>query len=310
MSVIINSNKMKNILRYLTLFSCALAYLLTAHSAFGQAKLSNLKIKSNKELQAFFRFTPVKVPLISGHRGGIVPEYPENSIAAFEHTLSYTPAFFEIDPRLTKDSVIILMHDATLDRTTNGSGKVSDYTWEQLRKLRLKDVNGKVTDYPIPSLKEALLWARGKTILNFDKKDVPLEMTGRIIGKLRVEDQVMVTVHNAKDALFYHKMNSKIMFSAFILTEEAMHEYEKAGIPWSNIMAYIGPKIKPENKALIGKLHTLGVRCMISSASTYDKLTDPEKRSAAYKEIIQSGADVIESDLPIEAAQAIQTLSN
>lgn len=301
---------MNNTFRHLTLFSYALACLLFSLSAVGQGKLKKLKIKNNKELQAFFRYAPGKAALISGHRGGIVPGYPENSIAAFEHTLSYTPAFFEIDPRVTKDSVLILMHDATLDRTTNGSGRVSDYSWEELRKLRLKDVNGKITKYPIPSLEEALVWAKGKTILNFDKKDVPLELTSRMIRKLNVEDQVMLTVHNAKEALFYHKLNSKIMFSAFILTEEALYEYENAGVPWSNIMAYIGPGIKPENKALIDMLHERGVKCMISSASTYDKLTDAEKRSAAYEEIIQSGADVIESDLPIEVAEALQSLSS
>lgn len=299
---------MNNILRHLALFSCTLICLLTSESASGQAKLNKLEIKSNKDLQAFFRYAPPKAPLVSGHRGGIVPGYPENSIAAFEHTLSYTPAFFEIDPRVTKDSVIVLMHDATLDRTTNGSGKVSDYTWEELKKLRLKDLNGTITNYSIPSLEEALVWAKGKTILNFDKKNVPLAMTARTIRKLKVEDQVMLTVHNAKEAQFYYKLNSKIMFSAFIMTEEAMYEYEKTRIPWTNIMAYIGPRIKAENRALIDMLHARGVRCMISSASTYDKLTDPEERSAAYKEIIESGADVIESDLPIEVARAIQKL--
>jgi glycerophosphoryl diester phosphodiesterase len=304
---------MKNLLRYLAAFSFAMVYLSGAHHTFGQEAIRPLsnahrpkhdlfKLNNHK----FFRYTVGSRPLISGHRGGIVPEYPENSIAAFEHTLTYTPAFFEIDPRVTKDSVIILMHDATLDRTTNGSGKVSDYTWEELKKLRLKDVNGKITNCRIPSLQDALIWAKGKTILNFDRKDVPMELTARTIREFKIEDQVMVTVHNAKDAQFYYKANPNIMFSAFIFTEEEMKEYEKAGIPWSNIMAYIGSKVKPENRALIDMLHARGVRCMISSASTYDKLADPEKRNAAYKEILQSGADVIESDLPIEVIRAIR----
>jgi len=304
---------MKNLLRYLAALICAIVYFSSAHSTFGQEairppgnthrpKHDLFKLNNHK----LFRYTVGARPLISGHRGGIVPGYPENSIAAFEHTLTYTPAFFEIDPRVTKDSVVILMHDATLDRTTNGSGKVSDYTWEELKKLRLKDVNGTITHFRIPSLQDALIWAKGKTILNFDKKDVPMALTARIIREFKLEDQVMITVHNAKDAQFYYLANPNIMFSAFIFTEEEMKEYEKAGIPWSNIMAYIGSKLKPENKALIDMLHARGVRCMISSASTYDKLTDPEKRNAAYKEILQSGADVIESDLPIEAAQSIR----
>lgn len=46
--------------------------------------------------------------------------YAENCIEGLENVLTQMPAFFEIDPRLTKDSVIVLMHDATLDRTTTG----------------------------------------------------------------------------------------------------------------------------------------------------------------------------------------------
>jgi glycerophosphoryl diester phosphodiesterase len=48
---------------------------------------------------------------------------------------------FEIDPRITKDSVVVLMHDATLDRTTTGTGRVADHTWAELQQLRLKDAD-------------------------------------------------------------------------------------------------------------------------------------------------------------------------
>ena len=67
--------------------------------------------------------------------------------------LSFAEAFFEIDPRLTKDSVIVLMHDETIDRTTTGKGKVSDYTYAELQQFNLVDRDGKVTDFKIPTLK-------------------------------------------------------------------------------------------------------------------------------------------------------------
>ncbi len=225
-----------------------------------------------------------------------------------ENTLKYTPAFFEVDPRLTKDSVIIIMHDATLDRTTNGTGKVMEYTWEELKKLKLKDKEGNLTDYYIPTLEEAIKWSKGKTVLNLDKKDVPLEMTAQIIKELKAEAHVMVTVHNANQAKFYYQNNKNIMFSAFVLNKDALFEYEKAGIPWSHVMAYIGPNNKPENQELIDMLHTRGVMCMISTAPTYDKLVDKAARYNTYREIIKTGVNVIESDLPIDVAEAIQTL--
>ena len=55
----------------------------------------------------------------------MLPGYPENCIASCEKTLSLLPAFFEIDFSFTKDSVMVLMHDLTLDRTTTGKGRVA-----------------------------------------------------------------------------------------------------------------------------------------------------------------------------------------
>lgn len=265
-------------------------------------KLHRLTIKSNNDLRQLFTYKAGISPLISGHRGGIIPGYPENSIEAFEHTLSYTPAFFEVDPRITKDSVMILIHDATLDRTTNGAGKVIDFTWDELKKLRLKDVNGMVTKYRIPTLEEAIKWSKGKTVLNLDKKNVPFDMVIKLVSKMKAEDRIMLTVHSAEEAAFYYKANPRVMFSAHILNKESFAEYEAAGIPWTNIMVYIGPKVKPENKELLEMLHYKRVRCMISAASTYE---DAALRSNAYREILDFGADVIESDLPIEVAGSI-----
>ena len=152
-------------------------------SCASSQSLNILNIQNEKELQEFFRYTADAVPLISGHRGANMKGYPENAIETFEYILKHTPAFFEIDPRLTKDSVIVLHHDVTLDRTTTGTGKLSDYTWDEVKHLKLKDIEGNITPFHIPTLQQAIEWARGKTILNLDKKDVPLEMTAAIIKK-------------------------------------------------------------------------------------------------------------------------------
>lgn len=151
-----------------------LCFLFPINKATTQKKLNTLSIKSAKDLKEFFKYTPYRVPLICGHRGGAQELYPENSIAGLEYILTKMPAFFEVDPRLTKDSITVVLHDATLDRTTNGIGKLSDYTWEELKKLRLKDNKGNITNYGIQTLDEVLQWAKGKTILMLDKKDVPI----------------------------------------------------------------------------------------------------------------------------------------
>lgn len=250
--------------------------------------------------QQFFQSKEIQLPIVSGHRGTHIPGVPENSIEAMEYVLQHTPAFFEIDPRITKDSVIVLHHDATLDRTTTGTGKLSDYTWEELKKLRLKDSEGKPTSHRIPTLEEAVGWARGKTILNLDKKDVPFEMTDAIIKRLNAGSFVMVTVHNAEQALYYYTKDTTRMMSAFVRKPEAIAEYEAAGIPWKNVIAYVGPDTSATARIIIDELKKRGVKCMISAASTYDKLPNKEDRIKSYQQIFRFGAEIIESDYPVD----------
>jgi glycerophosphoryl diester phosphodiesterase len=279
---------------------------LMALYGFSQTPLHRLNMKSPQQLQAFFKHSENNAPVISGHRGCDMAGYPENSIEAFEYVLRHTPAFFEIDPRMTKDSVIVLMHDATLDRTTNGTGKLSDYTWAEVQQLQLKDRFGKLTPYRVPTLAQVIEWGRGKTILNLDRKDVPPEITDRIIKEHKAGSFVMVTVHNAEQARFYFNRDPNRMMSAFVKTEKALQEYEAAGIPWKNMIAYIGSENKPENKIMLDLLHQRKVKCMISAAPVYDKLITIEERAEAYRDIFRSGADILESDLPVEVARAIR----
>lgn len=271
----------------------------------GSAQLNTLPVKTSSDIHSFFHYQNNGKKIISGHRGSYLKGYPENAIETLEYVLKHTPAFFEIDPRLTKDSVIVLLHDATLDRTTTGKGKLSDYTWEEVKQFRLKDKDGNVTPYRIPTLQEAIDWARGKTILNLDKKDVPMQMTAEIIRKNKAAHFVMVTVHNAKQAKFYYDADSMLMMSAFVKTEQALKEYEAAGVPWKNMIAYIGSENKPSNKIMFDLLHARGVKCMISAAPVYDKLATVQERAAAYLDIFKQGADILESDLPVEVAEAV-----
>ena len=288
-----------------TIFVLLAAFIFTT----GNAQLKTIAFQTPSELQSFFRYSGKKQPIISGHRGSHIENYPENAIETFAYVLQHTPAFFEIDPRLTKDSVIVLLHDATLDRTTTGKGKLSDYTWEEVKQFKLKDKNGKETPYRIPTLQEAIDWARGKTVLNLDRKDVPPAMIAHLIRQNNAGSFVMVTVHNAEQAKFYYDDDPNRMMSAFVKTEEALKEYEAAGVPWSNMIAYIGSENKPANKTMYDLLHARGVRCMISAAPLYDKLPSLQERAKAYQAIITNGADILESDYPVEVAAALRAVN-
>lgn len=263
-------------------------------------KYNYLEFKSEKEIQEFFRYKEGSSIIVSGHRGGREKHFPENSIEGFRNVLEHMPAFFEIDPRLTKDSVIVLMHDVTLDRTTNATGRLADYTWEELQDVRLKDSEGNVTDCRIPTLEEVIVWSKGKTVVNLDKKDVPLEMVAELIEKHSAETHVMLTVHNGEQARFYYDRFPTIMFSAFSRNDKEFEDMMASGVPASNMIAYVGRTIDESNKEIVEKLRAKGIRCMVSYSPTHDKLKTAEERKQAYMESLKANPDIVESDFPTE----------
>lgn len=248
--------------------------------------------------------------LVQGHRGTVENDLPESSIASFEYVLERMPAVFEIDPRLTRDSVIIVFHDATLDRTTNGTGKVIDHTWAELQHLRLKNKKGELTEYGIHTLAEVLDWARGKTALVLDKKDVPLEMTAAIIKEHNANNYVMNMVRSTEDALFYYREDPDRMFSASIRTPEMFQAYLDAGIPTTQLFACIGTEINDDTPAFVEMLRKHGVRSLLATASSYDKIEDPEERAEAYRRVAATGVTIIESDYPVELGEVLSSTIN
>lgn len=287
----------------------SLMFLLLSgiQSVSAQGKLHLLKFDDVTQLRDFFKYTGNGSIIVSGHRGWYEEGYSENCIEGLENVLKQMPAFFEIDPRLTKDSVIVLMHDATLDRTTTGTGKVCDHTWKELQKLRLKDHSGKVTNCKIPTLEEVIKWSRGKTIINLDKKDVPMAMIAALIKKHKAEGHVMLTVHTGAQARYYYDRFPTIMMSAFARNMKEFEDLSISGVPWENMIAYVGHSITPENKKIVEMLHARGVRCMISVAPTHDKLPSKEERALKYKEEIDKRPDIIESDIPTEVWTVLQS---
>lgn len=110
--------------------------------------------------------------LMAAHRGQW-RDAPENSLAAIDKAIKDGAEIVEIDVQLTKDGVPVLMHDATVDRTTNGSGKVSDLTLAQIQDLRLQEGLGgddaAVTGHTVPTLEEAMAVVKDRAMVNLDK---------------------------------------------------------------------------------------------------------------------------------------------
>ncbi|WP_298651774.1 glycerophosphodiester phosphodiesterase family protein [uncultured Proteiniphilum sp.] len=285
----------------LFLISLFLVFLLSLNSCKTQGGEENyIKFKKLRDTHQYFAYKADSSILVSGHRGGREPNYPENSMEGFQHVLAQMPAFFEIDPRLTKDSVIVLMHDATLDRTTDATGNLSDYTLSDLQSVRLKDHEGNVTSAKIPTLEEVIRWSKGKTVINLDKKDVPLHLIVELIRKHKAEKHVMLTVHTGAQARYYSDRLPGIMLSVFARNDAEFEDIAISGVPWENMIAYVGQTINDSNRHIVEQLRAKGVRCMVSYAPSLDRLRTAGERESAYREAIRINPDIIESDYPVE----------
>lgn len=106
--------------------------------------------------------------LVASHRGDW-RNACENSLEAIENAIQMGVDIVEVDLARTKDGQLILMHDKKLDRTTTGSGAVSDHTLAEIKALKLRNGCHIKTIYKVPTLEEALLLAKGRIMLNLDK---------------------------------------------------------------------------------------------------------------------------------------------
>lgn len=260
-------------------------------------------------LHEFLRYRS-RPPVLSAHRGGSQPGFPENCIATFEHSLRHTCTMLEVDPRLTRDGMIVLHHDVTLDRTTSGTGRLGEQSWNQLGQLTLSDSAGQPTDYHIPTLDAAIEWAREKTVLVLDQKDVPLEQRIAAISENRAEGFVMLIIGSVQDAIAVHRSNPQIAMEIMVPDMRRVRAIDDAGVPWDRLIAFVGHQW-PTDRNLIEAIHQRGACCMAGTSRHLDKQlatrgpADPELRQR-YRDLVDFGIDMIETDLPIQVSQVLK----
>jgi glycerophosphoryl diester phosphodiesterase len=126
------------------------------------------------------------------HRGEHL-QHPENTIAAFRAAVDAGADFFELDVRTSADGKLVLMHDRSVDRMTGGKGDVGKMTFEDLRKLEVGvNLGPGFAGARIPTLDEALAFARGRIGVYIDSKDIYAEDAVAAVKRDDMEDQVVV----------------------------------------------------------------------------------------------------------------------
>ena len=129
------------------------------------------------------------------HRGDHV-KYPENTLAAYAEAIKNGADYVEIDLRTTKDSALVSMHDATVNRMTNAKGAIKDMTLDEIEQLQVKSRDSlDKAIYKVPTFEEIIKLCKGKIYIYIDFKNASARATYDMLKKYGMEKQVLVYIN-------------------------------------------------------------------------------------------------------------------
>ncbi|KRF64363.1 hypothetical protein ASG99_21265 [Bacillus sp. Soil768D1] len=243
--------------------------------------------------------------MITAHRGQW-REYPENSLGAIKEAIKDGAEIVEIDVMLTADGVPVLMHDTTVDRTTNGTGKVSDFTLAEIKELRLKEGLGgktaKLTDYTVPTLEEAMLAAKDRVIVNLDKGwKIREEMYDVLVKTDTVDHGLFKGSPNVEEAAEFMARDPEILYM-HIINDNTADTVDT--FPGRQPVAYEivfndlkDPQIQPEKVQQIQKNSRVFVNVMwYGLAGKYTDEASLRDVNLGWKAVTDLGANILQTD--------------
>lgn len=164
---------------------------------------------------------------VIAHRG-FSAAAPENTVAAVRAAIEIRADMVEIDVTLTADGRVVVIHDETLDRTTDGSGEVSRFTFAELRNLDAGSwFDPKYRDERIPTLDEVLIEVKSRILLNVEIKSEAVERgivgeVARTVRRHQMVDQVVVSSFSPDALKEMHAVAPEILTA--VLYNATYHE--------------------------------------------------------------------------------------
>lgn len=258
-----------------------------------------------------------KYVTIVAHRGDW-RNHPENSIPAFQSCIDKGIDMIEIDIQRTKDGQLILMHDRTVDRCTNGKGKVADLTYDEIQRLRLRPQHSaSVTRNHIPTLEEVLLLCKGKILINIDKGYDYFQQVYELMEKTGTTNQVIIKSGNSLEKV--KKENGAVLDKVIYMpivnlnsedAERSINEF--IAIRPVAIECCIG-KYNDEVERLLRKVRAAGIKVWINSIWSSlcdghddDRAVELGEPDESWGWILERGAAVIQTDRPFDLLQYLK----
>jgi glycerophosphoryl diester phosphodiesterase len=214
---------------------------------------------------------------VISHRGEHL-HHPENTMPAFEEAVRVGADYFELDVRTTLDGKLVLMHDAQVNRTTNGKGDVAKMTFDEIRAL---DAGGGAK---VPTFDEALDFARGKINVYVDAKQISAKNVVQHIVDHGMADHVVIYSGRISKEVQDLNPGLKIMPEAGQVDQaqrivEMLHP---------KVLAFDAGDFRPEVIAIAKKANALIYVDRLGAAD------NPQ----SWQDAIDAGADGIQTDHP------------
>lgn len=261
---------------------------------------------SDSKLIKVFKASNSNYPNVSVHRGGKgLLNYPENCLETLQYVNDSITAIYEIDVAQTKDGQLVLMHDNSIDRTTNGTGLVKELTYNALKNFNLVDDYENVTTFKIPLFSDVLKWCiANNVIVTVDiKRSVSQEVVINAIREAKAEDVSIVITYDVAQAKTAYDLAPELLLSVSARNDDEFDRLLAAKIPTKNMLAFTGTRLS--EASLFERLHAEDIVCMLGTLGNLDKQAEV-RGDALYKKWKKLGVDIFATDRPFDAYNTIK----
>lgn len=205
---------------------------------------------------------------------------PENTRAAAQKCIDWGVAYVEIDVRTSKDKQLYILHDPTVNRTTNGKGFLRQMTAEEIDKLDAGSwFDSKFADQKVPQLRPYLEWIKGKAKVYFDVKDADIKQLIAMVYDVGMQDDCFFWFASGKQAQKFRELDQKLALKVNV--SNPLQVAEAAGKYHANIVEVDLKNMTPE---LVKACQQRDIKIMIYH---------PQKDRDGFRKVIEWQPDMV-----------------
>jgi glycerophosphoryl diester phosphodiesterase len=248
-----------------------------------------------------FRASDFDSPVVSAHRGTPHKKgYPENSMASARYMSQFKPMMLEVDVRQAFDGELVLFHDDYLERLTTGTDKMHKFDVDELQQLLLKDNEGNITDFHIPTLRRLLDFNKNRqlfTIFLDIKQGASYKSVADLVRETRQEKNTILIAYSLSAAFALNQVMPEAVISVPVRNLREWSELKESGFPLEKVVAFTGT-IRSES-VLLDSLLAHDIAPVMGTMGNIDRQAEA-RGNDIYRELAEEGIKIFSTDRPVE----------